>query len=103
MALRNSEAILFHRRDFGPGGSHGAEGRSGATSQADEMQGCRGMGGGSAYSHKATSQTNLDESPQHLARPNSKGGHTTLTPCGVPPKFVQHITIPLTSESPWQL
>ena len=46
MALRNSDAILFHPRDFGPGGSHGAEGRIGATSQADEVQGWRGMGGG---------------------------------------------------------
>ena len=46
LALRHSEAILFHPRDFGPGGSHGAEGRSGATRQADEVQGWRGMGGG---------------------------------------------------------
>ena len=46
MALRDSDAILFHPRDFGPGGSHGAEGRIGATSQADEVQGWRGMGGG---------------------------------------------------------
>jgi hypothetical protein len=84
MELRNSEAILFHPRDLGPGGSHGAVGRSGATSQADEVQGWRGMVGGSAYSHKATRQTNLDESPQHLARPLSTGGHTTLPPCGVP-------------------
>jgi hypothetical protein len=43
--LRNSEAILFHSRDFGPGSSHGAEGRSGATSPADEVQGWRGMAG----------------------------------------------------------
>jgi hypothetical protein len=42
----------------------------------------------SAYSHKATSQTNLNESPQHLAGPLSTGGHTTLPPCGVPTKFV---------------
>ena len=27
MALLNSEAILFHPGDFGPGGSHGAKGR----------------------------------------------------------------------------
>ena len=46
VALRNSEAILFHPRDFGPGAFHGAEGRSGATSQADQVQGWRGMGGG---------------------------------------------------------
>ena len=67
---------------------------------------CRAGGGwvrGNAYSHKATSQTNLDESPEHLAQPLSTGGHTTLPPCGVPPNFVQHITIPLTSESSWQL
>ena len=25
MAQRNSEAVLFHPRDFGPGGSHGAK------------------------------------------------------------------------------
>ena len=82
--FRNSEAILFHPKGFGPGGSHGAVGRSGATSQADEEQGWTGMGGGNAYSHKATSQTNLDESPQHLARPLSTGRHTTLPPMGGP-------------------
>ena len=42
MALRNSEAILFHPRDFGPGGFHGAEGRSGATRQADDVHVCCG-------------------------------------------------------------
>ena len=88
MEVRNSEEILFHPRDFGPGGSHGAEGRSGATSQADEVQGWREMGGANSYSHKATSQTNLDESPQHLARPLSTGWHTTLPPCGAPTDFV---------------
>ena len=44
MALRNSEAILFHPRNFGPGGSHGAGGQEWATSQADEVQGWRGVG-----------------------------------------------------------
>jgi hypothetical protein len=101
MELRSSEAILFYPRGFGPGGSHGAVARSGAKSQADEVQGWRGMGGWSAYSHKATRQTNLDESPQHLARPLSTGGHTTLPPCGIPTDFVQHMAIPLTSESWW--
>jgi hypothetical protein len=103
MELGNSGAILFHPRDFGPGGSHGAVGRSGTTSRADEVEGWRGMGGGNAYSRKDTCQTNLDESPQHLARPLSTGGHTTLPPCGVPTNFVQTIAIPLTSESWWQL
>ena len=63
---------------------------------------CRAGGGwvgGSAYSHEAKIQTNLDESPQHLARPVSTGGHTTLPTCGVPTDFVKHITIPLTTES----
>jgi hypothetical protein len=46
MELRNSEAILFHPMDFVPRGSHGTVGRSGATSQADEVEGWRGMGGG---------------------------------------------------------
>jgi hypothetical protein len=58
-----------------------------------------GWVGGNANSHKAISQTSLDESPQHLARPLSTGGHTTLSRCGVPTDFVYHITIPLTSES----
>jgi hypothetical protein len=82
MELRNSEAILFHPMDFVPGRSHVAVGRRGATRQADEVQGWRGMGGGNAYSHKATSQTNLDESPQHLARPLSTGRLTTLPHVG---------------------
>jgi hypothetical protein len=41
--------------------------------------GWRGMGGGGV--HTATrprAKQNLDESPQHLARPLSTGGHTTL-------------------------
>jgi hypothetical protein len=46
MDLRNSEAILFIPMDFVPGGSHGTVGRSGATSQADEVEGWRVMGGG---------------------------------------------------------
>jgi hypothetical protein len=46
MEQRNSETILFHPRDVGPGGSHGAEGRSGATSQAEDLQCWRGMGKG---------------------------------------------------------
>ena len=103
MELRNSEAILFHPMDFEPGRSHGAVGRREAKRQADEVQGWRGMGGGNAYSHKATSQTNLDESPQLLARPLSTGRHTTLPPCGIPTDLVQHITIPLTSDFWWQL
>jgi hypothetical protein len=37
---------------------------------------------GNAYSHKATSQTNMNESPQHLARPLSTGEHTTLPHVG---------------------
>ena len=44
MALRNSEAILFHPRIFWPGGSHGAVGQEWATSQAEDVQGWRGMG-----------------------------------------------------------
>ena len=67
---------------------------------------CRAGGegvGGNAYSHKGTCQTNLDESPQLLSRPLSTWGAYTLPPCGVPTDFVQHITIPLTSESFWQM
>ena len=87
MELRNSEAILFQPMDFEPGRSHGAVGRREAKRQADEVQGWRGMGGGNAYSHKATSQTNLDESPQHLARPRSTGRHTTLPPMWGPDRL----------------
>jgi hypothetical protein len=87
MELRSSEALLFHPSGFGPGGSRGALGRSGATSQADEVQGWRGMGGWKSYSHKATRQTNLDESPRHLARPLSTGGHTTLPPIWDPDRL----------------
>jgi hypothetical protein len=76
MELRSSEALLFHPSGFGPGGSHGAVGRSGAKSQADELQGWRGMSGWNAYSLKATRQTTLDESPRHLARPLSKLEYT---------------------------
>jgi hypothetical protein len=89
--------------NFESGRSHGAVGRRGATRQADEVEGWRGMGRGSAYSHKATSQTKLDESPQHLARPVSTGRRTTLPACGAPTDLVQHITIPLTSDFLWQL
>jgi hypothetical protein len=46
MEVHNSEAILFRPKDLGPWGSHGAVGRSGARSQADEVQGWRGMGKG---------------------------------------------------------
>jgi hypothetical protein len=46
MEVRNSEAILFYPTDFGPGGSHGAVGQELATSQAEDVQGWRGMGGG---------------------------------------------------------
>jgi hypothetical protein len=51
---------------------------------------CRAGGGwvgGSAYSHKATSQTNLDESPQHLARPLSTGGAYHPPPMWGPDRF----------------
>jgi hypothetical protein len=37
---------------------------------------------GNAYSHKATSQENMNESPQQLARPLSTGEHTTLPHVG---------------------
>jgi hypothetical protein len=44
-----------------------------------------GMGGGEymkPHGHKP--KTSLHESLQHLSRPLSTGGHTTLPPCGVP-------------------
>jgi hypothetical protein len=82
MGLCNSEAILSHPRDLGPGGSHGAVGAGvRATSQAEDVQGWRGMGGGGCIQAQGHEPTNiLNESPQHLARPLSTRGHTTLPP-----------------------
>jgi hypothetical protein len=55
---------------------------------------CRAGGGWWGGVHTATrprANKNLDESPQHLARPLSTGVHTTLPPCppcGFPTDFV---------------
>ena len=73
-------------KGFGPGGSHGAFG-AGAGQQVKPRT-CKARGGwvgGITDGHKATSQQNpLKDFRQHLARPVSTGGHTTLRPCGVP-------------------
>jgi hypothetical protein len=84
MELRNSEAIL---KDWEPGGSNGAVG-AGVGHQVKPRT-CKAGGGwvgGNAYSHKPTNT--LNDFPQHLGRPLSTGGHTTLPPCGVPIDFV---------------
>jgi hypothetical protein len=92
MELRNSEAILFHPTDFGPGASHGAVEQEWGNKSSRGRAGLEGVGWGGV--HTATRQRankNLDESPQHLARPLSTGVHTTLQPCppcGVPTDFV---------------
>ena len=75
MALRNSEAILFHPRELVPGGLPRRRGQECGNKSSRRSEGLEGDGwGGSAYSHKAASQTNLDESPQHLAQPLSTRG-----------------------------
>jgi hypothetical protein len=92
MELRNSEAILFHPTDFGPGGFHGAVGQEWGKKSSRGRAGLEGDGWGGV--HTATrprANKNLDESPQHLARPLSTGVHTTLPPCptcGFPTDFV---------------
>jgi hypothetical protein len=89
MELHNSEAILLHPRDFGPGCSHDAAGQERGNKSSRGCAGLEGDGwGGSAYCHKAAIQTNLNASPQHIARPLATGGHTTLPPCGVATDFV---------------
>jgi hypothetical protein len=57
MELRNSEAILFHPTDFGPGGSHGAVGQEWGNKSSRGRAGAGGgWVGGDADSHNATSQ-----------------------------------------------
>ena len=66
MALHNSEAI---QGILGQGAL--TVQRAGVGQQVKPRK-CRAGGGsvgGSGYSHKAASQTNLDEFPQHLAQP----------------------------------
>jgi hypothetical protein len=61
MELCNSEAILSRPKD-----------------------GLEGDGWGGVHTAPGPrAKQNLDESPQHLARPLFTGGHTTLPPCGV--------------------
>ena len=98
MELRNSEAIS-HPRDFGPGGSHGAVGQERGNHSSRGRAGLEGDGWeGSAYSHKATSQTNLNESPQHQARPlippsPHAGGRSRQVNPGDHCETQQHLTI----------
>ena len=83
------QQTLFRPIDFGPWGSHVAVGQEWGNQSS---RGCAGLeGDGWGGMHTATrprANTNLNESPQHLARPLSTGGNTTLPPCGAPTDFV---------------
>ncbi len=82
------QKILFHPMDFGPGGSHGAVGQEWGNQSSRERAGLEGDGWGMHTATRPRANKNLNESPQHLARPLSTGGHTTLHPCGAPTDFV---------------
>ena len=89
MELRNSKKSISIQWILGQGALTVRWARNGVTSQAEDVQGWSGMGwGGMHTATRPRANKNLNESPQHLARPLSTGGHTTLPPCGAPTDFV---------------